>query len=287
MRNYNITNPAVLDELEKISVEINAKREEIVHSIALLANEKENYDVHGIVTDEELFNIRLEFVDLAVKTFYGVESKLLLEEWANKLGEYAIVRGATLPAILPVTNQYRRVIWELIEKMSEENGLLPETIFKSSLILNGIVDRAANTFSVAFVKHHEKKINETNDFIKEMSAPIVPISKGIAVLPLVGHLDEERSAVLMDTTVNQIVDHQLDVIFIDLSGVSVIDTYVARRLSDVMKLLKILGITPILSGLRPEMSQTIVSLGIDLKAFKVVSNLKQALIDYGVCKDIR
>ncbi|PYZ94654.1 hypothetical protein CR194_03750 [Salipaludibacillus keqinensis] len=280
------SNPRIVEELYLVGEELLRNKEWMVRSITSVMNESSQENSHHELTDDELFQIRTEFIDFVASVFMDTPRTHSIEEWANKLGLYAISHGGNLPEILPVVKQYRKIMWEVIEEWGNKNEMLNETIFKASLVLNNVIDDATTAFSAAFIEHHEKKIKETNDFIKEMSAPVVPISKGIAVLPLIGHLDEERSMILMETTVNEIIDHKLDHIFIDLSGVSVIDTYVASRLSDLMKTLKILGVTPILSGLRPEMAQTIVSLGIDLTSFKIVSSLKQALIDFGVCKEI-
>ncbi|WP_280768054.1 STAS domain-containing protein [Salipaludibacillus daqingensis] len=283
MIKYYIKDIKVVEELAEIGEAISRQRESIVNQLISHSSENMAENSHALVTDEELFAIRLEFVDMASNLFIHLEPKQSIDEWANKLGVHAISKGGTLANIMPMTKYYREVLWSFIENWTKDKKITNDTIFKASLMLNEIIDKATYSFSVAFIQHHEKKIKETNDFIKEMSAPIVPISSGIGVLPLIGHLDEERSMVLMDTTINEVIAYKLTLIFIDLSGVSVIDTYVASRLSDLMKTLKILGVTPVLSGLRPEMAQTIVSLGIDLSSFKIVSNLRQALMDYGVC----
>ncbi|SER40281.1 STAS domain-containing protein [Salipaludibacillus aurantiacus] len=283
MKKYNIENAQVIKDLEQIGKEIRGNKEWIVDSLfSHSGSEKASY----APLEEELYERRLEVIEICGKAFSDNGSSYLVEEWAKKLGKYGVSKGASLTDLLPVTKVYRKILWEFIEDFSKKRKVASDTVFKSSLILNDFLDEAAYAFTAAFIEDHEEKIKASHDFIKELSAPVVPISKGIAVLPLIGHLDEDRSAVLMDTVVRDAMSHKLELIFIDLSGVLVMDTFVASRLSDLMKTLKILGVSPILSGLRPETAQTIVSLGIEIKHFKIVSNLRQALIDYGVCKDI-
>ncbi|WP_100407006.1 STAS domain-containing protein [Bacillus solitudinis] len=282
MRKYEIEDPIVINELAQIGEAISNNKNKIVTAISdLTRDDNEKSRPQGLVTNDEIFKIRHEFVEMCANVFRGIRGEMSIEEWANALASYAISKGVSLPGILPITKHYRKVLWGTIEDWTEGKEVLSKTIFTASFILNDLLDEAITVFSIAFNTYQEKKINEKNACINEISAPIVPITKDIAILPLIGILIEERANVLMDTTIKQVVNYKLDLIFIDLSGVSIIDTFVASRLLDFMNTLKILGVTPVLSGLRPEMSQTIVSLGINLNSYKVVSNLRQALSDYG------
>ncbi|GAJ99534.1 STAS domain-containing protein [Geomicrobium sp. JCM 19055] len=115
---------------------------------------------------------------------------------------------------------------------------------------------------------------------KEMyavSIPLVPVWKGVAVLPIIGDLDDERSTYLQNQTLNRATELSLTCIVIDLSGINSINTWFAQHLSNLIQALRLLGIKVVLSGMRPELSQTIVRLGIRFKNTRTYLTLEQAL----------
>jgi rsbT co-antagonist protein RsbR len=119
-------------------------------------------------------------------------------------------------------------------------------------------------------------LEQTKSAFLELSIPVVPLMKGTGILPLIGNIDTERAKLLMEETMNQTVKLQLEHLIIDISGVMFVDTMVADQLFKVIDALSLLGVSAILTGIRPEVAQTMVALGLNLDNINVKGNLHQA-----------
>ncbi|WP_050183842.1 STAS domain-containing protein [Domibacillus robiginosus] len=113
----------------------------------------------------------------------------------------------------------------------------------------------------------------------ELSVPVVPFAKGVAVLPLIENIDTERAGLLMEEVLQKASEKNLSHLLFDLSGVLVVDTMVAEQILKIEKALGLLDVETILIGIRPEVAQTMINLEIDIGQLKIKSNLKQALKD--------
>nr|WP_243847105.1 STAS domain-containing protein [Thalassobacillus devorans] len=115
--------------------------------------------------------------------------------------------------------------------------------------------------------------------INELSVPIIEITESVAVLPLVGAIDTARAQLLMDHALSESSNNDYDYFIIDVSGVPVIDTMVADQIFKVIRGLKLIGVEVKMSGVRPEIAQTMVQLGVDFEDTLSFSSLHRAL-DY-------
>jgi rsbT co-antagonist protein RsbR len=113
--------------------------------------------------------------------------------------------------------------------------------------------------------------------IRQMSTPVVPLQEGIIVMPLVGMVDAERAQQIMQAPLAGVEEKRARVVLVDITGVPVVDEGVASSLLQAMRAAQLLGAEPILVGLRPEVAQTIVSLGVDLGGLATCSDLQQGL----------
>ena len=113
--------------------------------------------------------------------------------------------------------------------------------------------------------------------IQTLSSPVLPVQDGILVMPLIGGIDSARAVVLTSTLLAAIEEHQARVVILDVTGVPIIDSQVARVLLEAAAAARLLGATPMLVGLRPELAQTIVGLGLDLATLITLANLKTGL----------
>ncbi|PAK48030.1 STAS domain-containing protein, partial [Priestia megaterium] len=113
----------------------------------------------------------------------------------------------------------------------------------------------------------------------------VPITKGIAVLPLVGEVDPERATLLLEETLEKANILQLSHLLFDLSGVMIVDTMVAHQIFKIVEALGLLGVKTILIGIRPEVAQTMIQLGIDFSKITIKANLEQALLGLNLTID--
>jgi rsbT co-antagonist protein RsbR len=119
--------------------------------------------------------------------------------------------------------------------------------------------------------------------LQELSTPLIPISDTVLVMPLIGRIDERRANQILEALLTGIQTQQADLAIIDITGVNVVDTQVAHALIQAARAVKLLGAQVVLTGLRPEVAQTLVSLGVDLSDIVTRATL-QSGIAYGLSK---
>ena len=123
----------------------------------------------------------------------------------------------------------------------------------------------------------EEKLRAHQKAILELSTPVVEIWKGIIMLPLIGIIDSHRARQIMETLLDAIVKNQSSMVIIDITGVPLVDTDVADRLIKTMKAATLLGARCVMVGIKPEIAQSIVHLGVDLLGIKTFGSLQSGL----------
>jgi anti-anti-sigma regulatory factor/HAMP domain-containing protein len=113
--------------------------------------------------------------------------------------------------------------------------------------------------------------------VRTLSSPVVPVLEGILVMPLIGVVDTARAAVLLDSLLTAIVQHRASMVIMDVTGVPLIDTQVAQVLLHAIDGARLLGAQMVLVGVRPELAQTIVGLGVNLRHVVTHADLQSAV----------
>jgi rsbT co-antagonist protein RsbR len=127
-----------------------------------------------------------------------------------------------------------------------------------------IVDKLGLFTFETFVKAREEVINRQSREIAELSTPVVKLWDGILALPLIGTLDSARTQVVMETLLETTVQQSAQVAIIDITGVPTVDTLVAQHLLKTVAAMRLMGADCIISGIRPQIAQTMVHLGVEL-----------------------
>jgi rsbT co-antagonist protein RsbR len=122
-----------------------------------------------------------------------------------------------------------------------------------------------------------QQLRRQRDEILELSTPVIQVWDKVLALPIIGTLDSNRAALLTESLLEKISEHQAEVVILDISGVPTIDTLVAHHLLKTVQAASLMGAASILSGVRPETAQTIVHLGIDLGQLRSRNTLRDAL----------
>lgn len=124
--------------------------------------------------------------------------------------------------------------------------------------------------------HHfsMKRLHSQQEMIKELSSPIIVIGKKTALLPLIGDIDTSRAKYIIETSLHQCAAKSISLLYIDLSGVVMIDTMVAHQIFQLIEALNLIGVKSILSGIRPEIAQTAIQLGLDFSKITIKSSLQ-------------
>ena len=127
-----------------------------------------------------------------------------------------------------------------------------------------------------YQKGREEVLRRQQEDMLELSTPVVSLWDGILALPLIGTLDSARTQVVMETLLQRIVQTEADVAIIDITGVPTVDTLTAQHLLKTVTAARLMGAECIISGIRPQIAQTIVHLGVDLGEVPTKANLADA-----------
>jgi rsbT co-antagonist protein RsbR len=123
------------------------------------------------------------------------------------------------------------------------------------------------------------QLRSSQEAIRELSAPILPVAPGVLVAPVIGAIDSDRTAVLMNSLLHAAEREGTRYLIIDITGILVIDTQVAQVLLQATRAIELLGAQVILTGIRPEVAQTLVGLGIDLSAIITRDTLQSGIAE--------
>jgi rsbT co-antagonist protein RsbR len=154
----------------------------------------------------------------------------------------------------------------------------PKTLYEESLKVGRLLDHFVIASFETYIKGREEVILRQTDEITEISTPVIRIWDGILALPIIGTLDSSRTQVIMEALLNEIVSTGSSITILDISGVPAVDSLVAQHLIKTVSATRLMGAECIISGIRPEIAQTIVHLGIDLSDIITKSTLASALI---------
>ncbi|MCX2740225.1 STAS domain-containing protein [Pontibacter anaerobius] len=161
----------------------------------------------------------------------------------------------------------------LEEKYSEQ----PEVLYKELITTHKLLDNLSMVTFDTFIKGREEVILRQTDEINEISTPVIRVWEGILALPIIGTLDSARTQIVMENLLEEIVNTGSSIAILDISGVPAVDSLVAQHLIKTVSATRLMGAECIISGIRAEIAQTIVHLGIDLSNIKTKASLASAL----------
>jgi len=153
----------------------------------------------------------------------------------------------------------------------------PQELYLQSLKIIKLIDSFGIITFETFIKEREEVILRQTDEITEISTPVIQVWDGILALPIIGTLDSARTQVVMENLLQKIVETGSGIAILDISGVPAVDSLVAQHLIKTVSATRLMGAECIISGIRPEIAQTVVHLGIDLSNVITKSSLASAL----------
>ena len=127
-----------------------------------------------------------------------------------------------------------------------------------------LIDQLALFTTEVFQRSREELIVRQQQEIAELSTPVVQLARGILALPLIGTLDSARTPIVMENLLQRIVETEAEIAIIDITGVPTVDTLVAQHLLRTVAAARLMGADCIVSGIRPQIAQTIVHLGVEM-----------------------
>jgi rsbT co-antagonist protein RsbR len=153
----------------------------------------------------------------------------------------------------------------------------PEILGDETWIATELLDKLGMVTVRTFQRTREQVINRQQEEMLELSTPVVRLWDGVLALPMIGTLDSARTQVVMESLLQKIVETGSEIAIIDITGVPTVDTLVAQHLLKTVTAIRLMGADCIISGIRPQIAQTIVHLGVDLQGVTTKASLADAL----------
>jgi rsbT co-antagonist protein RsbR len=194
-----------------------------------------------------------------------------LQAYARNLSERIIPRGVETDEVIGIVLLLRDVLARsLFAKYQTDFGLLNRILDAYEPAAN----RIANTVAVGFVQERERVIREQQEAIRVLSTPVLQVRERLLILPIIGVIDPQRARQLTEQLLQGIRTNRAKVVVIDITGVPVMDATVANHLVQTVEAARLLGATVIITGLSPEIAQTLVTIGVDLGKMNTVGDLQ-------------
>jgi rsbT co-antagonist protein RsbR len=194
-----------------------------------------------------------------------------LQAYARNLSERIIPRGVETDEVIGIVLLLRDVLARsLFAKYQTDFALLNRILDAYEPAAN----RIANTVAVGFVQERERVIREQQEAIRVLSTPVLQVRERLLILPIIGVIDPQRARQLTEQLLQGIRTNRAKVVVIDITGVPVMDATVANHLVQTVEAARLLGATVIITGLSPEIAQTLVTIGVDLGKMNTVGDLQ-------------
>jgi len=164
----------------------------------------------------------------------------------------------------------------LFAAIQEEYGKDREAALAATWQATTLLDKLGLFTMETFQKTREEVISRQQQELMELSTPVVRLWENILALPLIGTLDSARTQIVMQNLLDAIVQTRSDFAIIDITGVPIVDTLVAQHLLKTVAAARLMGADCLISGIRPQIAQTIIHLGVDLSEVTTKATLADA-----------
>src|SRR5579863_4442229 len=234
----------------------------------------------GSITQDELAKQTDEFLILlgtAVRSgSTDIESPAYkpLREFLQGVSRSRAQQGFTAAETASFIFSFKQPLFnQLRADNAADTDALARDIWSSTQVLDGLGMHTVNTYQLT----RDAIIQRQQEEMLELSTPVVKLWDGILALPMIGTLDSARTQVVMESLLNKIVETGSQIAILDITGVPTVDTLVAQHLLKTVTALRLMGAECIISGVRPQIAQTIVHLGVDLEGVTTKATIADAL----------
>src|SRR5207302_2447407 len=222
------------------------------------------------MSKEEIFSEATSVYDNYVEVL-ETGSVEALQAYARSRSRRIIPRGVETHEVVGIVLLLRDVLARTLF------GKYHEDFDKLNRILDAYepaANRIANTVAVGFVQERERIIRQQQEAIRELSTPVLPVRERLLILPIIGVMDPQRARQLTEQLLHGIRTNRAKVVVIDTTGVAAMDGTVANHLVLTVQASRLLGATVIVTGLSPEIAQTLVTIGVDLNKMNTAGDLQ-------------
>ncbi|MBE1555199.1 STAS domain-containing protein [Sporosarcina limicola] len=210
----------------------------------------------------------------ALMTSNIAEIDVVTPEKLNDFTEKVVRFGWSIKFVNKAIDNFSRIVFRLLE----EKDVINQSNLRSFVtIFENWISSLRENIIEAYSMEWERTVSLQKIALQELSASLIPVFEKISVMPLVGTIDTERAKLIMENLLEGVVKQRAEVVLLDITGVPVVDTMVAHHIIQAADAVRLVGATCMLVGIRPEIAQTIVTLGINLKDFKTTSTLQRGM----------
>ena len=253
---------------------------------ALLARWSQQLEESGATRDarispQELAGQTREFLRLLIGAAATADAgDLQAREWSElrsfleHLSRSRALQGFDSQHTAHFVYSLKRVLFDELQREYADD---PKQLAGQVWSMSELLDSAGLHTVKTFQKSREDLIVRQQEDLLELSTPVVKLWEGVLALPMIGTLDSARTQVVMESLLERIVATGSEIAIIDITGVPTVDTLVAQHLLKTVTAIRLMGADCIISGVRPQIAQTIVHLGIDLTGITTKASLADAL----------
>ena len=235
----------------------------------------------GRISVEELLQQSRDFLDVLSPALQSAKlDDIHASEWAevrsflDDLSRRRVLAGLSSSETATFIFSLKRPVFDVLKEESAGDPLrFADHVWDATVLLDALGLHTVKSFQRA----REEVISRQQQELLELSTPVVKLWDGILALPMIGTLDSARTQVVMESLLQRIVETESQIAIIDITGVPTVDTLVAQHLLKTVTALRLMGADCIISGVRPQIAQTIVHLGVDLQGITTKATLADAL----------
>jgi rsbT co-antagonist protein RsbR len=197
-----------------------------------------------------------------------------MRRFLDKLSHGRVLQGYDSQQTATFIFSIKRPLMAVLQReYAGDSDTFAAQLWALSELIDGLGLQTVRSFQAS----REAVIRRQQEELLELSTPVVKLWEGVLALPMIGTLDSQRTQVVMESLLQRIVDTGSEIAIIDITGVPTVDTLVAQHLLKTVTAIRLMGADCIISGVRPQIAQTIVHLGLDLEGIVTKANLADAL----------
>jgi rsbT co-antagonist protein RsbR len=239
---------------------------------------------HPETYPEELLEDLLPYLDQLVELtgqslLKNHDNSQAVYSWGKEVGKLATKHGTPLSTTISKVTLYKKAILTNIIYWND-HSFTNDMLVKVNIEIDQVFNTMISAFSEAYSDYSRQQLKKSEEKYLSLSTPVVPIFENLAILPLIGQVDEVRADMMISHVLDECKKLSIHQLIIDLSGVYEVNPLFQEGIMKLIDSLKLLGIEPTLSGMRAEMSLKFIEVGINLTNIKIYQSLNKAVQDH-------
>jgi rsbT co-antagonist protein RsbR len=233
-------------------------------------------DTYPVEHRKDLLSYLEQLVELTGQSLLkNFENEAEVYSWGKEVGNLATSHGVPLATTISKVTLYKKAILNGIIHWNDT--LTPERLLEVNIEIDHVFNTMISAFSEAYSDYSQQQLKASEEKYLSLSTPVVPIFDHLAILPLIGKVDEMRADMMTQHVLLECKNLSIHQLIIDLSGVYEVNPLFQEGIMKLIDSLKLLGIEPTLTGMRPEMSLKFIEVGINLSTINIFQSLSKAV----------